>query len=167
MKGIAAAGVGAVGVAVGAGAAAGAAPDTVGVALVLGARSLTMIAGFWSSLPLMTKIAGRSLVAPPCGISATARCRPGLMRTGATPCPGATPVTCSCGAVVALAGCPSSRVTPCRVARSLARTGWYWPDGHHAQARIAASAAPAAITAARRDGLLALHTPAFLTVRRV
>src|SRR3954454_6120447 len=101
---------------------------------VLGAWSETMTTGFWPSSSLTTYSAGCSFVGPPLGISATARWRPGLSPTG----------TCGRATVVGAA-------TPCAaltsVPLSVARTGWYLPDGHHAHASTATSAAAATNTA--------------------
>src|SRR4051794_24288234 len=86
MNGNAVAGAGADGVTLGAGVAlaggaGGAAADpcgaNVGVERVLGAWSVTMTADRSPPWPLMTKIAGCCRVAPPTGIIATARWRPG------------------------------------------------------------------------------------------
>src|SRR3954451_20686465 len=52
---------------------------------VVGGAPLTTTVGLAPSRPLMTKIAGCSYVEPPCGISATARWRPGARETGAAP----------------------------------------------------------------------------------
>src|SRR5947207_14668947 len=76
LNGNAVAGTGALGTGVADG--AGAAPAfSAGAELVLGVVALTTTAGFSPSLPLMTKIAGCCFVAPPAGMRATARWRPG------------------------------------------------------------------------------------------
>ena len=107
-----------------------------GAARESGAVSETTTAGFSPSRPLMTKSAGCCLVAPPDGISATARWRPGDSVTGARP---AAPRAAAAGAPTVLNAASS-------VPSSLARTGWYWPAGHHAQASSATSPPAAAAT---------------------
>src|SRR6476646_2099495 len=95
----------------------------------------------------MMKNAGCSLVAPPTGIIATARCLPGAGPVGGT---------WDCGRA-ALAGEDRRCTAPDSVPLSLARTGWYWPDGHQAQARSATRPATAAASTTRRPGRPLLH----------
>src|SRR4051794_41154641 len=172
-KAVAGAGVGALpaGVAVAAGAGAGAAAaaalpvpgSNVGVEVVLGGSSVTMTADFSPGLPLMTKIAGCALVAPPTGISATAMWRPGATLTGADEADAV--VTPSSGRAT-VAGAETSCPTLSSVPWSVARTGWYCPDGHQAQAIRPTSAAVAATTAARRAGWSALQPRALVAYVR-
>src|SRR3954469_561004 len=96
---------------------------SAGVARVLGAWSETMTTDRSSfPRPFTTKIAGRSLVGPPCGMSAIARWRPGASWTGAG------------AGRTATWGARTVWTAEASVPRSVARTGRYWPDGHHAQA---------------------------------
>ena len=107
----------AVAVAVAVGVAPAAFPASVGVVFVLGVWSATMTTeGSFSSVPLTTKIAGCSLVGPPCGIIATARWRPGVSFTGGT--------WAACGRA-ACRGWPTVCTAETSVPRSVARTGWY------------------------------------------
>src|SRR5215208_7361435 len=129
-----------------AGASPPAASSSVGASRVSGASGLTRIVGFSSSSPLTTYSAGCSSVGPPRGISATARWRPGASRGVAMPLGRAT-----------AAGALADRNAPTSVPLSVARTGRYWPDGHHAHVTTAASVAAAAITRPRRDALPALQ----------
>ena len=82
----------------------------------------------------MMKNAGCSLVAPPTGIIATARCLPGVRPADET---------WDCGRAAPRAR-TGARTAPDSVPLSLARTGWYWPDGHQAQASSATRPATAA-----------------------
>src|SRR5918994_2233651 len=50
------------------------------------------------------------------------------------------------------------------VPRSLGRTGWYWPDGHHAQVVSATSAAAPVITSTWRGVRPSLQPHAFLPI---
>jgi hypothetical protein len=99
--------------------------------LASGAWSRTSTTGFSPSPPSTTKIAGRFGVGPPRGISATARCLPG-----------ASPSVTGRGRA-ALAGAATALAALTSVPSSVGRAGWYWPDGHQAQARTATSAAVA------------------------
>jgi hypothetical protein len=50
------------------------------------------------------------------------------------------------------------------VPRSVGRTGWYWPDGHHAHAVTATSAAAPVTTSAWRGCRPSLQRQAFLPI---
>src|SRR6476659_9104021 len=106
----------------------------VGAFLGSGVLSLTSTTGFSPLLPLMTKTAGCFLVAPPSGIRATARCLPGFSVTGAAAICAAVG---GCGRAT-LAGATTMCAAASSVPLSVARTGWYWPEGHQAQASSAA-----------------------------
>src|SRR5581483_687246 len=75
----------------------------------------------WCSAGTM-KTAGCAFVAPPAGISATARCVPGASRGGAGAGAGRT----------AAIGCETSVAKPPSVPASAGWIASYWPAGHHA-----------------------------------
>src|SRR6476660_1431683 len=120
----------------------------VGAFLGSGVLSLTSTTGFSPLLPLMTKTAGCFLVAPPSGIRATARCLPGFSVTGAAAICAAV---WGCGRAT-LAGATTMCAAASSVPLSVARTGWYWPEGHQAQASSAAAATAASASAPWRSG---------------
>src|SRR5205085_217027 len=119
-----------------------------GVAVLLavagsGAERLMMTAAGSPLRPLMTKNAGWRSLAPPTGISETARCLPGVrcMRCGAA----AVGRAIACGARTALTSPPS-------VPRSLAAIALYWPAGHSASAVAASARTAPTTTRTRRPG---------------
>src|SRR3954470_20987275 len=122
-----------------------------------GACGLTRIVGLSRSRPpLTTNSAGCSFVGPPRGISAIARWRPGARRGAA-----ATPF----GRATA-AGALTVWNAPTSVPSSVGRTGWYWPDGHHAHVSTAISPAASASTSAWRGGRPPLQLHALLPADR-